>query len=61
LICQLVTKQKMKWMEKLPKKFCVNTKGLKPEERKEFATELNKFVSDKKDEFEERRNSEDDM
>jgi len=48
-------------MEKLPKKFCVNTKGLKPEERKEFATELNKFVSDKKDEFEERRNSEDDM
>ncbi len=46
-------------MVKMPKKFCVNTKGLKPKERKEFAKELTEFVSNKKEEFEERRNSED--
>ena len=44
----------------MPKKFCVNTKGLNPEERKEFATELNDFVADKKADFKERRTQEED-
>lgn len=39
----------------MPKKFCVNTKGLSKDERKEFATELNKFVEEKKAGFKERR------
>jgi len=39
----------------LPKKFCVNTKGLTKDERQELATDLNNFVKDKKEEFEERR------
>ncbi len=41
----------------MPKKFCVNTKGLNAKERQEFATELDEFVSNKKSEFEERRNT----
>ena len=39
----------------MPRKFCVNTKGLSKDERKEFATELNKFVEGKKTDFKERR------
>ncbi len=39
----------------MPKKFCVSTKGLSKDEKKEFATELNDFVTNKKSEFEERR------
>ncbi|MEX1053883.1 MAG: hypothetical protein WEC35_05725 [Nitrosopumilaceae archaeon] len=39
----------------MPKKFCVNTKGLSSEERKELATDLNKFVETKKAKFEEQR------
>jgi diadenosine tetraphosphate (Ap4A) HIT family hydrolase len=39
----------------LPKRFCVNTKGLNPEERKELATDLNKLVEAKKAEFEKQR------
>ena len=37
------------------KRFCVPTKGLSKDESKEFATELNEFVKDKKAEFIERR------
>jgi len=39
----------------LPRKFCVNTKGLTKDERKELATDLNDLVKNKKEEFEERR------
>jgi len=39
----------------MPKKFCVSTKGLSKDERKDFATDLNEFVANKKSEFEERR------
>ena len=39
----------------MPKKFCVSTKRLSKDEKKEFATELNDFVANKKSEFEERR------
>lgn len=39
----------------MPRRFCVNTKGLRPDEKKELATSLNKFVETKKAEFEERR------
>ena len=39
----------------MQKKFCVNTRGLKPEERKELAESLNDFVKEKKEEFTERR------
>ena len=39
----------------MPKRFCVNTKGLSSEERKELATDLNKFVETKKAKFEEQR------
>lgn len=42
----------------MPKRFCVNTKGLNPKERKEFATDFNEFVADKKAEFKERRDQE---
>lgn len=45
----------------MPKRFCVNTVGLNPDERKEFATKLNKFVADKKAEIQERRNQESDL
>ena len=39
----------------MPKRFCVNTKGLTKDERKELATDLNDFVRSKKAKFEERR------
>lgn len=39
----------------MQKKFCVNTRGLKPEERKELAESLNDLVKEKKEEFTERR------
>lgn len=39
----------------MPKRFCVNTKGLTKDERKELATGLNDFVQSKKAEFVERR------
>ena len=39
----------------MPKKFCVSTKGLSKDERKEFATDLNDFVAYKKSDFEKRR------
>jgi len=39
----------------MPKRFCVNTKGLTKDEKKELATELNDFVQTKKAEFVERR------
>lgn len=39
----------------MPKKFCVNTKGLTKDERQELATNLNDLVQSKKAEFEERR------
>ena len=32
----------------MPKKFCINTKGLTADERKGFATDLNKFVIKRK-------------
>ena len=41
----------------MPKRFCVNTKGLTVDERKEFATELDKFVSKKKTQIEKSRKS----
>ena len=44
----------------MARKFCITTKGLSPEQKKEFATDLTKFVLDKKIQFEEHRNSEDD-
>ena len=49
-----MTTQKRRW-NKLPKKFCVNTKGLTKDERKELATDLNDLVKNKKEEFEQRR------
>ena len=33
------------------KKFCVSTKGLSKEQKQEFATELNEFVQQKKEQF----------
>ncbi len=39
----------------MAKRFCVSTKNLSKDERKEFASELNDFVKNKKEEFEERR------
>jgi len=44
----------------MPKKFCINTKGLTSAERKEFATELDKFVSKKKTQIEKSRKSKED-
>jgi len=44
----------------MPKRFCVNTKGLTADERKEFATELDKFVSKKKAQIEKSRKSKED-
>jgi len=41
----------------MPKKFCISTKGLSKDERQEFATELNDFVENKKEEFQERKES----
>lgn len=35
----------------MARKFCITTKGLSPEQRKEFATSLNKFVEEKKSQF----------
>lgn len=37
----------------MPKKFCISTKGLSKEQRKEFATDLNEFVQEKKEQFNE--------
>jgi len=39
----------------MPKRFCVNTKGLTKDERQELASSLNDLVQSKKAEFEERR------
>ena len=39
----------------MPKRFCVNTRDLTKDERKELATNLNDFVQSKKAEFKERR------
>ena len=47
-----VTIVKRRW-QKLNKKFCVTSSGLTKEQRKEFATELNEFVKDKKAQFKE--------
>jgi len=33
------------------KKFCVSTKGLSKDQKQEFATELNEFVQQKKEQF----------
>ncbi len=41
----------------MPKKFCINTRGLTPDERKGFAIELDKFVSKKKTQIEKSRKS----
>ena len=41
--------------KKMPKNYCINTKGLSQKERKELATDLNEFVANKKAEFQERR------
>ena len=37
----------------MARKFCITTKGLTPEQKKEFATDLSKFVEEKKSQFEE--------
>ena len=41
----------------MPKRFCVNTKGLTADERKEFATDLDKFVSKRKTQIQKNRDS----
>ena len=37
----------------MARKFCITTKGLSPEQKKEFATDLTKFVKEKKSQFDE--------
>ena len=37
----------------MARKFCITTKGLSPEQKKEFATDLSKFVKEKKSQFDE--------
>ena len=41
----------------MPKRFCIKTKGLTADERKEFATELDKFVTKKKTQIQKNRDS----
>lgn len=36
----------------MPKRFCVTTKGLTPEQSKEFANDLNDLVKEKMEKFE---------
>ena len=50
-------KQNPKWRIKMPKRFCVNTKGLTADERKAFAIELDKFVSKRKTQIQKNRDS----
>lgn len=45
----------------MPKKFCVSTKGLTKDQRKEFATDLNEFVKNKKSQFEKEESREEEQ
>jgi len=40
-------------MKKMHKKFCISTKGLSKDQRKELATELSELVKEKKSQFKE--------
>lgn len=43
----------------MARKFCITTKGLSPEQKKEFATDLSKFVQEKKEQFHDEKELED--
>ena len=43
----------------MSKKFCISTKGLSKEQRKDFATDLAKFVQEKKEQFQDEKELED--